>query len=99
MHPHRREIVVAHQPASATVAFIAGDSESSLIHRVRERGASNRAQRPHDSAPYRARDAVHLATAVVAMVIEWLGEWPRIATMMEVTLRNAMGRSGRRARA
>jgi hypothetical protein len=33
------------------------------------------------------------------MAIEWLVEWPRIATMMEVTLRNAMGRSGRRARA
>ena len=33
------------------------------------------------------------------MAIEWLVEWPRIATMIEANLPNAMGRSGRRARA
>lgn len=92
MHPHHPEIVVAHPPASATVPCIAGDPESSLIDRAREHRASNRAQP-------RARDAMHLATAIVAMAIEWLVEWPPIATMIMVNLRNAIGRSGRRGRA
>ena len=99
MPPHHPEIVVAHPPASATVPCIAGDPESSLIHRARERAASTPAQCPRGSAPSRARDAMHLATAIVAMAIEWLVEWPRIATMIKVNLRNAIGRSGRRGRA
>ena len=99
MHPHHPEIVVARPPASATVPCIAGDPESSLIHRTRERAASNRAQRPRGSAPSRARDAMHPATAVLAMAIGWLVEWPPIATIIKVNLRNAIGRSGRRARA
>ena len=72
-----------------------------VLRRIAGLGASNPAQlllgkpAPHRDA-YWDREGVRLATAVLAMAIEWTVDWPAVAQMIKVNLQSALGRSGQR---
>ena len=72
-----------------------------VLQRIAGLGASNPAElllgKPAPQRdPYWDREGVRLATAALAIAIEWLVDWQSVARMVQVHLRGALGRPAQR---